>query len=81
MVAKMNEQEINAARMVLDHPVVTEVLDDMEKTAMDNAVNAKPTDTETPAVWLAEVRAIRKFRSKLRFMTSMGDARESRERP
>ena len=76
MAVKLSEQEINAARMVLDHPVVIEVLNDMEKTALDNAVNAKPTDIETVAAQLAEVRAIRKFRNKLRFMTSMGDAQE-----
>ena len=77
MASKLSEQEISAARMVLDHPIVIEILDAMEKTALDCAVNANPTDTGIVAAQLAEVRAIRKFRNKLRFMTSIGDAKES----
>jgi len=60
--------------MILDHPVVKEIFDDMEMEALNSAVNAKLTDTETPAAFLAEVRAVRKFRSSLSFIISQGEA-------
>ena len=73
MALKLDQQSITAARMILDHPVVKEIFDDMEMEALNNAVNAKLTDTETPAAFLAEVRAIRKFRSNLAFTISQGE--------
>ena len=43
----------------------TKRVDEMEKTAVDQCVNAKPIDHETRAAMAAEVRAIRKFRQKI----------------
>lgn len=65
---KLDQTSLNAARMILDNPIVAELFDEMEAAAINGAVNAKLTDTETPAAYLAEVRAIRKFRSGLRFI-------------
>ena len=73
MALKPDKQSISAARMILDYPMVNEILDHMESEALNNAVNAKPTDTETTAVYLAEVRAIRKFKSSLTFLITSGE--------
>lgn len=68
MALKLDQASLNAARMILEHPVVKEIIDDMEKTALNGAVNANITDEFKPAAYLAEVRAIRKFRSSLEFI-------------
>lgn len=59
------EEKVAWARAMLDNPLFTELMDEMEKTAVDQCVNAKPTDHETRAAMAAEVRAIRKFRQKI----------------
>jgi hypothetical protein len=73
-MVKLDKESLNAARMILEHPLVMEIISDMETSAMNGAVNAKLTDTETPAAYLAEVRAIRNFRSKLSFIITEGEA-------
>ena len=80
MARKYDQQAIAAARMILDHPVVGEIFTDMENDALNNAVQAKITDHETAAAWLAEVRAIRKFRDSLRFLITTGENAESRNK-
>lgn len=80
MASKLNHEELNAARMILQHPLTSEILDDLEKSAIDSAVNAKVADEITPAAYLAEVRAIRSFRSRLQFIVGDGEAALQREK-
>lgn len=70
MAIKLDQTSLNAARMILEHPLVKEIIDDMEKTALNGAVNANITDDIKPVAYLAEVRAIRKFRTSLEFIIS-----------
>lgn len=79
MALKFSQQSIHAARMILEHPIVMEIFNHMESQALDGAVNAKITDIETPAAFLAEVRAIRKFRSDLEFIILNGEANLKRD--
>jgi hypothetical protein len=79
MAVKYDQQSVNAARIVLDHPVVDDILSSMELDAINAAVDAKLTDAETPAAYLAEVRAIRNFRNNLRQLVQLGEARLKRE--
>ena len=74
MALKLDQQSIAAARMILDHPVVDEIFTGMETDALNSAVNAKSTDTESVAAHLAEVRAIRKFKDSLKFLITNGEA-------
>jgi hypothetical protein len=67
-MAKLDQTSLNAARMILDNPLVIEILDDMETAAINSAVQANITDEFKPAAYLAEVRAIRAFRSRLQFI-------------
>ena len=64
------EEKVACARAMLDNPLFGLLMDEMEKSAVDQCVNAKPVDHETRAAMAAEVRAIRKFRQK---MTSLVD--------
>ena len=59
------EQKIAAARAILDNPLFSELMDEMEKSAVDRCVSADPTDNETRAAMAAEVRAIRKLRRNI----------------
>lgn len=79
MALELNRENINAARQILDHPIVAEILTSMESDALNSAVNAKLTDTDTPTAYLAEVRAIRSFRSRLNFLIQEGSAQLARK--
>lgn len=62
------EEKVAFARAMIENPLFTQIMNDMEKSAVDHCVMAKPEDHETRAAMAAEVRAIRKFR---RSITSM----------
>ena len=81
MALKYDQQAITAARMILDHPIVNEIFDDMEADYLNNAVNAKATNPVEVAAFLAEVRAIRKFRDNLKFLMTHGEAELQRNKP
>jgi hypothetical protein len=68
------EDRIAAARALLDNPVFERLMDELETAAINGCVNAKLADHETRAAFAAEVRAIRNFRGKLRFLTEQGRA-------
>ena len=74
MALKYDQQSINAARMILEHPIVNEIFDDMERDMMNAAINTKSIDTDLTAACLAEIRAIRKFKSTLNFLVTNGEA-------
>lgn len=57
-----------------DHPDLKRIFDDVERAALDGAVNAGINDDETRRNLLAEVRAIRSVRRKLHHaVTLAGD--------
>ena len=72
MALKLDQQSVAAARMILEHPIVAEIFADMEMENLNAAVSAKLGDDESRAAFLAEVRAIRKFKSNLHFIISQG---------
>ncbi|OOG65857.1 hypothetical protein BLJAPNOD_02363 [Ensifer sp. M14] len=65
----MNSGEKSAAaRALLDNPLYHLVMDELEMVAINGCINAPLVDDETRAAFAAEVRAIRKFRGKLKFL-------------
>lgn len=57
-----------------DHPALRKIFDDLEEAAISQAVTAKINDDETRRNLMAEVRAIRSVRQKLRHaVTLSGD--------
>lgn len=74
----MNAQEkANAARMLIEHPLITELFEELEKSAVDVAMYAAPTDHETRAAKLTEARAIRALRQQLSTLVSEGEAKQT----
>jgi hypothetical protein len=63
------DERTAAARALLDNPLSERLMDELEAAAINGCVNARLTDHETRAAFAAEVRAIRNFRGKLKFLT------------
>jgi len=63
-----------AARALLDMPLFHLLMDELEMAAVNGCINAPITDHETRAAFAAEARAIRNFRSKLKFLTEQAKA-------
>lgn len=55
----------DAARSILGIPLYAELMDELEQSAVDQAVNAPNTDHEARQAHLAQVRAIRDLRSRV----------------
>lgn len=64
------------ARAILNHPLVTEILDGLERAAIDACLTADPRDDEARAAWAAEARAVRTFRSRLMGVVDDGEPRK-----
>jgi hypothetical protein len=62
------EDKTAAARVLLDMPLFLLLMDELETAAVNGCVHAQITDHETRAAFAAEVRAIRNFRGKLKFL-------------
>lgn len=53
------------ARQILDNPLFSVVLGDIERAAIETGINAPALADDVRAAAMAEVRAIRGFRAKL----------------
>lgn len=60
----MSDQR-GAAEYLRDHPLLNEIFDRLEASAIERAVNAKPDDDELRRTSTQEVRAIRAVRRDL----------------
>ncbi|MEQ1519727.1 MAG: hypothetical protein ABL936_00480 [Aestuariivirga sp.] len=79
MAANLDRAQLEAARQIFAHPLVAEILDDLETNMLNSAVTSKPTEPLIVAAYLAEVRAIRSFRDRLSFIVQDGDETLRRE--
>lgn len=57
------EAKAKLAEQLLQNPLFDEVMDYLERNAIEACINAELTDNETRAAAAAEARAIRNFRS------------------
>jgi hypothetical protein len=55
------------AREILNNPLFLEIMEKLERDAVNKAVNAIPTDTLAQQAALAEIRAARSFRRQCEF--------------
>ena len=60
-----DEQRKRLAKQVWDNPITHEIINSMEKAAIDLMVYAKHDDDKTRIAGAAKVRAVRDFRSEL----------------
>lgn len=75
------EDRRHAAQAVLSIPFFTQLVDEIEKTAVDGCVNAKYDDHEARQAHAAEARSIRRIRSQLVALSKDGDTRGGRTAP
>ena len=71
----------DAARSILGIPLFTELMDELEQTAVDRAVHAQPTDHEARQAHLAQVRAIRDLRSRITILSTEDQVKERKKAP
>ena len=64
-----DEQRAYNARALLDNPVFNELIIRLESEALDRGVNAKFNDHEARQAAMADIRAVRSFRSACESMT------------
>lgn len=76
-----DEERKRAAQTVLAIPFFTQMIDALEKTAVDACVFAKYDDHEARQAHAAEARAIRRIRSQLVALSKDGDTRGGRTAP
>lgn len=61
----MNDDKRRAAQSILAVPFFSELFEEIEKAALNQCINAEQNDDETRRNAAAEVRAIRRVRSRL----------------
>lgn len=74
------EDKTAAARTLLDSPLVTLLMDELETAAINGCVHAKITDHDARAAFAAEVRAIRNLRGKLSALAAQANS-EGKDAP
>lgn len=61
-----NVQRAKLAKTIIETPFMLELFGELEEAAVNASVWAKPTDNDTRAAAMSEVRTIRNFMTKLR---------------
>lgn len=61
-----DEERRRIAQALLDMPLFNQLWDELETSAIDRCIHAKPNDDETRRVMAAEARVIRLFRDRIR---------------
>lgn len=78
----MNKEDKQAAaRVLMDMPLVTLLLDELEMSAVNGCINAQITDHEARAAFAAEARAVRNFRSKIQFLSQDQSSADGKAAP
>lgn len=66
MALELSRESVNAAKMLLEHPLINEIFNDLEQDAIERALQAGPLEHDLRAAFLTEANTIRSLRSKLR---------------
>lgn len=72
----LNSDQIAKARALVADTLLNEILDNLEKNSINEAVYAEKTNDELRAASMAEVRAIRALRAKLKSIAAHKEADE-----
>jgi hypothetical protein len=59
------DEKRRAAQTLIDMPLFNALWDELERSAIDRCISAKPEDDETRRVMASEARVIRLFRSQI----------------
>lgn len=71
----------SAAQAILAIPLYHELMNDLEREAIDACVEAKYDNHEARQAYAAEVRAIRNLRAKIAAISQEGQAKPVRKAP
>lgn len=64
-MAALTPEERNHVLSLLKHPAIFKLFDELEASRLNEAVTAKPTETDRINAALGEVRAVRSLRTSL----------------
>lgn len=73
------DEKQRAAQALLNMPLFINLWDELEASAINRCINAKPEDHETRSAMAAEARAIRNFRSQIKSLAQ--SATEGKKAP
>lgn len=65
MALKLSRENVEAAKALLDHPVINEIFSSLERDAIEGAMNAGPLEHDLRFALLKEAQIVRSLRSKL----------------
>lgn len=65
MALKLTKEAVEAAKVLLAHPVINEIFSDLEQEAIEGALNAGPLEHDLRFALLKEAQVVRSVRSKL----------------
>jgi hypothetical protein len=71
-MAALTQEEKQYAMSLLKHSLVTKLFDEMEMSYFNDAVFAKPHETDKINSALGEVRAVQQLRRKLQLLEAVG---------
>lgn len=74
-----DEERASLAEQLINNPLLNEILDDLEQTALNQCVHADWSDDRKRADAAAQVRAIRAFRSDCQ--SAIDNNRPSKDAP
>ena len=66
MALELSRENVNAAKVLLDHPLINAIFDELEHDAIESAMQASPLDHDLRLAFINEAKVIRSLRSKLR---------------
>ena len=78
----MTEDEKSAAaKSLLEYPIFTDLLDEMEANALDQVINALRVKDTAPHGPAADVRAIRDLRARVESLATQGQSSARNKAP
>lgn len=73
MALALTREHVEAAKTLLDHPLIKEIFDELEREAIEAAINAHPLEHDTRLAFINEAKVIRAVRHKLMVLKARGD--------
>lgn len=72
MAIPLTRENVEAAKVLLDHPLIAQIFGELENDAIEAALNAGPLEHELRLSFVNEAKTIRAVRSKLLTLKARG---------
>jgi CMP-N-acetylneuraminic acid synthetase len=73
MAIELTREKLEAARVLLDHPLIKEIFEELEKDAIESALSAGPMEHELRLARVNEAKVIRSVRQNLLSLKARGE--------